>query len=372
MTHWRRRKLVVLVPFLLVPTAAQAHDKSKCEECACNSLFIPLLVFFFLVVTVVLIYGAYTIFLAYEMWRKEQRMSEMAPHSPPRSKRKKKNVVIKEERIKVNLSSPKPRKRKKSTDSSRSPRGPPTAEQMAWSIPYNELKLGRLIGSGNVGVVHEGEWHGTKVAVKKLVSTWLDNKDMVLRFREEINLMSKLHHPNVLMFIGAVMDPDAGNICLVTELCIHGDLYTFLQSPDTRMTWKRRLMMATDVARGMLYLHRRAGIIQRDLKPANCLIDEHFHIKIADFGLSRIMVPGNMETYCGTPANMAPEIVRQEDYDEKADVFSFAITLWEIVTREDPYPDLNGMTLAFQVAERGLRPKIPTYCPEVCLFYKVV
>ena len=71
--------------------------------------------------------------------------------------------------------------------------------------------------------------------------------------------MSTLHHPNVLMFIGAVMDPDAGNICLVTELCVKGDLYTYLHDPETRMTWKRRLIMATDVARGMLYLHRRAG-----------------------------------------------------------------------------------------------------------------
>lgn len=144
-------------------------------------------------------------------------------------------------------------------------------------------------------MVHEGEWHGTKVAVKKLVGQWLKNEDMVMRFREEINLMSTLHHPNVLMFIGAVMDPDAGNICLVTELCVHGDLYTFLHAPETKMTWKLRLIMATDIARGMLYLHRRAGIIQRDLKTANCLLDEHYHIKIADFGLSRRLAPGNME-----------------------------------------------------------------------------
>jgi len=70
-----------------------------------------------------------------------------------------------------------------------------------------------------------------------------------------------------------------------------------------------------------------------------------------------------MHTYCGTPATMAPEIVRQEPYSEKADVFSFAIILWEILTREEPYPGANGLGLAYAVATAGLRPPIPTYCP---------
>ena len=96
----------------------------------------------------------------------------------------------------------------------------------------------------------------------------------------------------------------------------------------------------------------QSTVIQRDLKSANCLIDEHLHIKIADFGLSRRLAPGNMETYCGTPANMAPEIVKQEEYSEKADVFSFAIILWELVTGENPYPTISGMALAFAVANR--------------------
>merc|ERR1711964_381832 len=61
---------------------------------------------------------------------------------------------------------------------------------------------------------------------------------------------------------------------------------------------------------------------------------------------------------------MAPEIVLQEDYNEKADVFSFAIILWELVTREDPYPNMTGLALAYAVANDGLRPEIPAYCPQ--------
>ena len=244
-------------------------------------------------------------------------------------------------------------------------RGPLTAEDDAWAIKYKELKIGQKIGQGNVGVVFAGKWKGTNVAVKKLLGSWFNDADMVGRFREEIRLMSTLRHPNVLLFIGAVMDPSAGNMCLVTEFCEHGNLYDFLHDPNEKMTWKMRLVMATDTARAMAYLHRRAGIIQRDLKSANLLIAEGHHIKIADFGLSRRLAPPGqaMETYCGTPAYMAPEIVRQEDYSETADVFSFSIILWELVTREKPYPNLAGLALAYAVANDNLRPSIPAYCP---------
>eukprot|EP01029_Cantina_marsupialis_P025028 TRINITY_DN6563_c0_g2_i1.p1 TRINITY_DN6563_c0_g2~~TRINITY_DN6563_c0_g2_i1.p1 ORF type:complete len:727 (+),score=176.77 TRINITY_DN6563_c0_g2_i1:168-2348(+) len=240
--------------------------------------------------------------------------------------------------------------------------------QASWMIRFHELKFKKVIGKGNVGIVYDGVWGGTRVAIKKLHSNWCKNKDMVERFRTEIELMSHLHHPNVLMFLGAVIAAKIGHLCLVTELCANGNLFEFLHS-EAKMTWRMRLAMACDVARGMDYMHRRAGIIQRDLKTANLLVNDHYNIKIADFGLSRTLAPKGrqMETYCGTPANMAPEIVRQEHYSEKADVFSFAIILWELLTRKEPYKEsedtVDGIALAYAVAN-GKRPNIPPYCPE--------
>jgi len=231
-----------------------------------------------------------------------------------------------------------------------------------------DLRFGKRIGKGNVGEVFEGWCRGQHVAVKRLQAGSFKDRDLVDRFRDEIYLLSTVTHPNVLVFVGAVLDRAAGNLCLVTELCRRGNLAEVLGSSDP-LSWGRRVQMASDVARGMHYLHGRAGIIQRDLKTANLLLDDFLRVKIADFGLSRsIRGRGVMDTYCGTPATMAPEIVMHQDYDEKADVFSFAIIMWEILTREQPYRGQGGMSLAMRVATKGLRPDVPVYCPAEWAF----
>ena len=201
------------------------------------------------------------------------------------------------------------------------------------------------------------------MAIKQLHAGVTD-EEALARFSSEIRLMMTMHHPNVLMFIGVVFEPVT---CLVTEFCPGGDLETYIHNPVNKMTWKQRFMMMIDIARGMNYVHHRAGIIQRDLKCANLLLDEHAHIKIADFGLSRSLAPGSMDTYCGTPATMAPEISLQKSYSEKSDVFSFSIIACELVTRDRPYHDSmkTGMALAYAVATEGLRPSLPAYVPAV-------
>lgn len=232
----------------------------------------------------------------------------------------------------------------------------------SWQIRMRDLRFGRSIGKGNVGEVYEGLYQGRQVAIKKLQASSFRHTDMVTRFRDEIYLLSTVTHPNVLVFVGAVLEHSAGNLCLVTELCRKGNLADYLAS-GTRIPWSGRIQMASDIARGMHYLHGRAGIIQRDLKSENLLLDDFRRVKIADFGLSRTIGSGVMDTYCGTPATMAPEIVLHEDYDERADVFSFAIIMWELLTRQRPYHGRSGVTLAMDVANKGARPPIPAYCP---------
>lgn len=247
----------------------------------------------------------------------------------------------------------------------------------SWQISPRELKLGPRIGVGNVGEVYRAVYRGRTVAVKKLLGAWTRDSDMVDRFREEAYLMSTFSHPNVLGFKGAVLDRDAGQACIVMEFCERGTLADLLRSREA-LPWQRRLRIARDISLGMNYLHAKAGIVNRDLKSTNLLLTRDYEVRISDFGLSRRNASGPgqaMLTYCGTPAYLAPEVVRQERYTEKADVYSFGIILWELLTREEPYASgagvggaagagaAGGLALAYAVATQGLRPPIPAYCP---------
>jgi len=110
----------------------------------------------------------------------------------------------------------------------------------------------------------------------------------------------------------------------------------------------------------MAYLQSRK-ILHRDLKTHNLLVDRLWNVKVADFGLSRVMgdVDGTM-TACGTPSWAAPEVLRRDHYSFKADIYSFGICLWEMCTRQRPYSQLKPYQVVISVATEGLRPAIDT------------
>ncbi|KAG1662428.1 hypothetical protein FOA52_004009 [Chlamydomonas sp. UWO 241] len=126
---------------------------------------------------------------------------------------------------------------------------------------------------------------------------------------------------------------------------------------------ERVMKISSEVARGMDYLHQ-LKIIHRDLKAANLLLDDSGIVKIADFGVARIMEPtGNMTAETGTYRWMAPEVIEHKPYDEKADVFSFAVVVWELLTCRIPYSDMTPLQAAVGVVQKGLRPEIPLGTP---------
>lgn len=234
------------------------------------------------------------------------------------------------------------------------------ADCLDYEILWEDLVIGEQIGQGSCGTVYHALWYGSDVAVK-VFSKQEYSEDLIQTFRQEVSLMKKLRHPNILLFMGAVTSPQ--RLCIVTEFLPRGSLFRLLQRSTTKLDVRRRIHMALDIARGMSYLHHSSPpIIHRDLKSSNLLVDKNWTVKVADFGLSRLKRETFLTTKTGkgTPQWMAPEVLRNEPSDEKSDVYSYGVILWELVTQKIPWENLNSMQVIGAVGFMNQRLDIPS------------
>ncbi|EAZ20878.1 hypothetical protein OsJ_36516 [Oryza sativa Japonica Group] len=234
------------------------------------------------------------------------------------------------------------------------------ADCLDYEILWEDLVIGEQIGQGSCGTVYHALWYGSDVAVK-VFSKQEYSEEVIQTFRQEVSLMKKLRHPNILLFMGAVTSPQ--RLCIVTEFLPRGSLFRLLQRNNTKLDWRRRVHMALDIARGMNYLHHFSPlIIHRDLKSSNLLVDKNWTVKVADFGLSRLKRETFLTTKTGkgTPQWMAPEVLRNEPSDEKSDVYSYGVILWELVTQKIPWENLNSMQVIGAVGFMNHRLEIPS------------
>ncbi|GAB2300683.1 copper transport protein ctr1 [Dionaea muscipula] len=228
-------------------------------------------------------------------------------------------------------------------------------------IPWSDLVLKERIGAGSFGTVHRAEWHGSEVAVKILMEQDF-HVQKLKEFLREIAIMKRLRHPNIVLFMGAVTQPP--NLSIVTEYLSRGSLFRLLHRPGVRelLDEKRRLNMAYDVVKGMNYLHRRKPpVVHRDLKSPNLLVDKKYTVKVCDFGLSRLL-PNTFlssKSAAGTPEWMAPEVLKDEPSNEKSDIYSFGVILWELATLQQPWRNLNPAQVVAAVGFKGRRLEIP-------------
>ncbi|KAM7258215.1 hypothetical protein ACFE04_013956 [Oxalis oulophora] len=230
---------------------------------------------------------------------------------------------------------------------------------LEYEISWEDLTIGEQIGQGSCGTVYHGLWYGSDVAVK-LFSRVESTDDLIQSFREEVSLMKRLRHPNVLLFMGAVTSPQ--RLCIVTEFLPRGSLFRILQKSTSKLDWRRRIYMALDIARGMNYLHRcNPPIVHRDLKSSNLLVDKNWTVKVGDFGLSRIKHATFLTSKNGngTPQWMAPEVLRSEPSNEKSDIYSFGVVIWELATGKIPWVNLNSMQVIGAVGFMDQRLEIP-------------
>mmetsp|Transcript_10610 Transcript_10610/g.13351 ORF Transcript_10610/g.13351 Transcript_10610/m.13351 type:complete len:400 (-) Transcript_10610:162-1361(-) len=234
-----------------------------------------------------------------------------------------------------------------------------------WQVNWAEVELKTLIGSGRFGEIYKGRWCGTEVAVKMPQHGPHINRRVMEAFKREVRIMSRLHHPNIVLFLGGSLEPT--NMFLLMEYCHRGNLFNFIQRPSGAEKLGPQLVhkFTTDIARGMKYLHSRAGIIQRDLKSSNLLVDQNYNIKIGDFGMSKYDTNSDYSSKLrnATPFWTAPEIIRNEKYDVKADVYSFGIVMWELMAKRMPYENRSGPEVMYAVA-KGERPEILATWPS--------
>jgi serine/threonine protein kinase len=144
-----------------------------------------------------------------------------------------------------------------------------------------------------------------------------------------------------------------------------GSLYSLLHT-KTPLDWTVRLKMATEMACGLAYLHAE-NILHRDIKSQNMLLDDQYHVKLADFGLAKIKTETktiSTKPTVGTLAWMAPELFgRKPVFTKKSDIYSLGMTLWEIASRKIPFEDAADPRLIPSFVSNGDREDIPADCP---------
>ncbi|KAK4490245.1 hypothetical protein RD792_000905 [Penstemon davidsonii] len=251
-----------------------------------------------------------------------------------------------------------------------------------WEIDSSLLHFEYKITTGSNGDMYKGIFQSQDVAIKIFKTECLKG-DMQREFAQEVYISRKIRHKNVVQFIGACTRPPL--LCIVTEFMSGGSVYDFLHKQKGVFKLPAFLKVAIDVSKGMSYLHQN-HIIHRDLKAANLLMDENEVVKIADFGIARVQLKsGIMTAETGTYRWMAPEVlvilghgyytfsnlvllftyswkvIEHKPYNNKADVFSFGVVLWELLTGKLPYANLTPLQAAVGVVQKGLRPSIPKH-----------
>ncbi|KAH0788608.1 TKL family protein kinase [Histomonas meleagridis] len=228
-------------------------------------------------------------------------------------------------------------------------------------INRDDVQINKRIGKGQSGFVNLGVYLPTQevVAVKILHQRALKQPELE-SFRREIYTLATLNHYALLRFVGYTEDSP---FLIVTEYMQNGSLFDVLRKNPTALTPTIRSLIAYDVAQGMKYLHER-NIIHRDLKSLNVLLDDKYHAKICDFGMVRTHKDGPMTGLIGTAHWMAPEVLMSKpSYDEKVDVYSYGIFLWELLTGGMPYQNMKPAEITLGVVGGTLRPPIPADSP---------
>uniref|UniRef100_A0A7G3AK56 Mitogen-activated protein kinase kinase kinase 7 n=1 Tax=Lutzomyia longipalpis TaxID=7200 RepID=A0A7G3AK56_LUTLO len=227
-------------------------------------------------------------------------------------------------------------------------------------VNFEEINHLAIVGKGSFGTVYKAKWRDNYVAVK-----YIEPESERNAFAVEVRQLSRVAHPNIVALYGACTKKP--HVCLVMEYAEGGSLYAVLHcTPKPTYTAAHAMSWARQCALGVAYLHDMSPkpLIHRDLKPPNLLLVQGGTVlKICDFGTvtdKATLMTNNK----GSAAWMAPEVFESSTYTEKCDVFSWGIILWEVLSREQPFKEIEHTFTIMWSVHKGHRPPLIEGCPR--------
>ena len=204
----------------------------------------------------------------------------------------------------------------------------------------SDFEISEELGAGSFGHVYLVTHKTTKAkyAIKAIDKRNKSNQNEKPYFRREIEVMYKIHHPNVVKLYGHFED---NNYCyFIMEYIAKGNIYQLIPHDNKkRLNAKIVASLMKDVISSVYYLHHmKPIIIHRDIKPENVLLGDNLVAKLTDFGWSNYMQEDEKrQTVCGTPIYLAPEIIKEDGHDEKVDIWCIGVLLFELITGNVPF-----------------------------------
>uniref|UniRef100_A0A7N0RHZ0 mitogen-activated protein kinase kinase kinase n=1 Tax=Kalanchoe fedtschenkoi TaxID=63787 RepID=A0A7N0RHZ0_KALFE len=231
------------------------------------------------------------------------------------------------------------------------------------SSPHSlsQWKKGKLLGRGSFGHVYVGfnsdSGHMCAIKEVKVVQDDRASKECLKQLNQEINLLSKLSHPNIVRYYGSEMSEETLSVYL--EYVSGGSIHKLLQEYGA---FKEPVIQnyARQIVSGLVYLHGR-NTLHRDIKGANILVDPTGDVKLADFGMAKhITSASSMLSFKGSPYWMAPEVVMNASSCNFAvDIWSLGCTILEMATGKPPWSQYEGVAAIFKIGNSREMPEIP-------------
>lgn len=209
------------------------------------------------------------------------------------------------------------------------------------------------IGSGGMAVVYKAKchWLNRFVAIKILKDDLAKDEEFRRRFREESQAVAMLSHPNIVaIYDVSRSENEAEPDYIVMELIEGITLKQYMQKRGGKLSWKEALHFSTQIMKGLSHAHSR-GIIHRDIKPHNIMILRDGSVKVADFGIARLMSSAQntmTQEALGSVHYISPEQARGSRVDARSDIYSAGVVLYEMLTGRLPYEGDSPVAVAIQ------------------------